>query len=768
MTPRNPINTASRMESSVQNFRRIIGLAAGASVFALMIAAPGAALAGDALTCAVDKYVSTSPIRAATTPNAVNLNWKGTGGQDMAMRLGVTGGVPEIELLTINGQTVAQRARIEYRITTGLRRMSNQQMVPLRELGVEINDEELEKHKWDAFWDSPLDMRTPATRPANGPAFGGNPPPAQGVASQPGLPRNPNEVAHSVATYAASGCVIASDGARVSVSFPNMTAGVFSGQLVLTVYEGTNLIKSDYVAVTRSPSVAYKYNAGITGLTAAPGASVAWRDEGDKMQGYNLTGPVNENIVPLFANNRLVVASSGAGSIAAFPPPHTFFWAREHEDNPANNWYRKDANGTFSIGIRQPEMETYEPYFANWALYSAPPGTEQHMGAYFYPTLGDAGRAFDGALAFTSNDRYPALPGYKVMANHFHTNMGERLLASGSIDTRLRDIEVMRSAGVDIMGLAERPRSRPNGPSRLETIHALYEGAKRHSDENFLVVPNFENSTILGGHWDMLLSKPVYWEEERKDGEAFSSTDPKYGTVYRVKDAAEVMKMIEETGSLIYMPHPRTKGSTHYPDAVKDDAPFNSDAYRGVGWRWGMGSDLSETRLSEKRVLPLYDEMNNWMVGKPLKPKFLLAISETYQKQPGDDVYANGPVNYIKLDRLPTGGDYSPINQALSRGDSFVSTGEVLIPSHSFSGTGRNAVATAQIRTTFPLDFVEVVWGDGKTTRNKVVQATDLPAFGSKTFSVPFDATGARWVRFAAWDSAGNGAMTQPVQIGGR
>jgi hypothetical protein len=71
----------------------------------------------------------------------------------------------------------------------------------------------------------------------------------------------------------------------------------------------------------------------------------------------------------------------------------------------------------------------------------------------------------------------------------------------------------------------------------------------------------------------------------------------------------------------------------------------------------------------------------------------------------------------------------------------------------------------AEVKWTFPLDFIEVVWGDGKKTSSKVVATKDLQAFGSKSFAVPFDGRGAKWVRFAAWDTAGNGAMTQPVEI---
>jgi hypothetical protein len=61
--------------------------------------------------------------------------------------------------------------------------------------------------------------------------------------------------------------------------------------------------------------------------------------------------------------------------------------------------------------------------------------------------------------------------------------------------------------------------------------------------------------------------------------------------------------------------------------------------------------------------------------------------------------------------------------------------------------------------------FVEVVTGDGTNTTTKILSAKDLGAFGKHTFEVPFDATGQAWVRFAAWDTAGNGAMTMPVRL---
>jgi hypothetical protein len=216
---------------------------------------------------------------------------------------------------------------------------------------------------------------------------------------------------------------------------------------------------------------------------------------------------------------------------------------------------------------------------------------------------------------------------------------------------------------------------------------------------------------------------------------------------------------------LVYMPHPRSKGSTGFPDAIKDTPHFLDAAYRGIGFRWGMGLDGSERRLGEYRCLPLWDEMNNWVAEKPTPPKFIQAISELYSQTYGDDVYAHNPVNYVRLSRRPRPDDWSPIIDAMKKGDYFVTSGEVLIPSFAVRGTGDARTIVADVEWTFPLDFVEVVWGDGRNTDRRIVSTTDLPAFGPHHFEIPVDVAGKKWLRFAAWDSAGNGALVQPVKL---
>ena len=58
-----------------------------------------------------------------------------------------------------------------------------------------------------------------------------------------------------------------------------------------------------------------------------------------------------------------------------------------------------------------------------------------------------------------------------------------------------------------------------------------------------------------------------------------------------------------------------------------------------------------------------------------------------------------------------------------------------------------------------------MVWGVGVRVGRHIISATDLPPHGRHHFSIPLEAEGKEWVRFAAWDSAGNGALVQPIKL---
>jgi hypothetical protein len=66
--------------------------------------------------------------------------------------------------------------------------------------------------------------------------------------------------------------------------------------------------------------------------------------------------------------------------------------------------------------------------------------------------------------------------------------------------------------------------------------------------------------------------------------------------------------------------------------------------------------------------------LNNWVANRATPAKYFQAISEIYGESYGDDVYANNPVNYVKLDRLPPRGEWGPIINAMKNGEYFVTS----------------------------------------------------------------------------------------------
>ena len=144
----------------------------------------------------------------------------------------------------------------------------------------------------------------------------------------------------------------------------------------------------------------------------------------------------------------------------------------------------------------------------------------------------------------------------------------------------------------------------------------------------------------------------------------------------------------------------------------------------------------------------------------------LLAENDTYETSPEEDLYAYTNVNYIKLAETPRfDDDWSPLLRALRAGDYFVTSGEVLFRSWGIEGAGARRTLNAEVEWTFPLEFAELVWGDGQNVERQILSATDRGAFGTYRFKIPFDVAGKKWVRFAVWDSAGNGAFLQPVHL---
>jgi hypothetical protein len=718
-----------------------------------------------AQNCEFKEYKAIDGLKAEVKNGALEVSWRGERDQQLRASFTIPDGQPTVhELAVRKGQgswiVLGRDLTPEFQVTSGVRRLSEQQAAPLRALKIALTPEVIDREKWNAFWDAPL--MVPGT-------------------GSIGLPRKPEEIRRASASYRASGCEVRTDGARLEVTYPGLDMGIFSGQLRFTVYRGTNLLRQEAIAKTEEQSVAYKYQAGLKGFAIGDDTKIVWRDPARAWQEYGFGGSVNEDPVALKARNRLAIVETGGGSLAVFPPSHKFFFAREIETNLGFVYYRKTSDSSFAVGVRQADREEpYKPYgvsdeewdrrahearhdINNFALYNAPAGTWQHMPVYYYLNAADGNATQEAVMAFTHDDRYKAIPGFKVMVSHFHMHFNEQLTDAGTIDIHPPWVDVFRGLGVNIANMADfHSDSHPKdpGPIRFKEQKVYFEGCRRFSDRNFLLIPGEEPDDTLGGHYISILPRPVYWSQTRDAGHQFMENDPVYGKVYHVASPADELNLLKQEQGLMWQAHPRTKGSAGYPDAVREQPHFLSDRFLGGSYQ-SLPVDQSEKRLCEKRCLGLMDEMNNWA-----GPKYLIAEGDTYMKYPDDETFPQLVVNYVKLDRVPKfDEDWSPILHAMRAGDFYISSGEVLLRNWNVEGVGAHRTYTAEVEWTFPLEFVELVWGDGDTVHSQTVSTTDLAPFGSKKFSLPFDAAGKKWVRFAAWDSAGNGAFTQPVHL---
>jgi hypothetical protein len=783
--------------------------------------ATGTTLLADSLNCDLSQYKAGTGLTAAIDQNLLVVMWAGQGGTEMRARYGVDSGKPVVRDLAVRkagGQwgILGQNLTPEFRVTSGIRRMSTQQAEPLLAAGVELTPEVITKNRWYAFWDAPLvlpdgpEMRdaraytAPRSAPdpyaadaargqgsaARGPvgagfdgtgrvagANGGPQAPARGrgpgvlpAARVVGPPRTAADIKRASASFNTTSCSVKTDGASLEATFPGLSMGIFAGDLRFTAYRGTNLLRMEALAKTNEQWIAYKYEAGLKGFTTDVMQRVTWHDTGGQRQHNELGGVVNETIVPEKAQNRVLVAEGKGGSLAAFTPPHTFFFTREKDTNLGYVWFRKDAAGSFAMGIRQPDREEDPQYVENFALYNAPPGTVQRMPVYFYATPGSAESTRQEVMAFTHGDAFKPVAGYKTFVNHFHLDFTGRVRATGSFDTPMQDLAAMRALGLNVIGLSDfhfELHANDPGPLRFRDQKDYFEATRHASDADFLVTPWEEPSAYFGGHYNIMFPKRnVYWSKVRQPGQPFTEVDPVYGKVYHTGSAADVQAMMDAEGAYWYHAHPRTKGTTGYPDLIFDKPYVKNDRYLGVAFKPGMGQDNSEARMCDWRCFDAVDTMNNMYATSGIGPKYIIADIDTYRKGPEDDTYANFPVNYLKIDKVPgPDEDITPVLKALRDGNYFVTNGEILVKNYSVAGAGAQRTITADVEWTYPLAFVEVVSGDGKKVDRQIISATDLGPFGTKHYAIPFNATGKSWVRFAVWDSAGDGGFVQPVWL---
>lgn len=245
-----------------------------------------------ALQCDLSGYQPQSGLTAFIQDDQLIVRWVGEQGISLRLNFAIDNGRPVIrELAWSRGgpwQALGRNLLPEYSVVAGKRRISNQQLAPLRRLGVPITEELIEREKWNAFWDAPLVI----------PGLPG---------TNPDLPRSADEIRRGESKFHTTSCRVRTNGQRLEVYFPGLELGIFEGGLQFTVYRGLNLIRMEAIARTQEPSVAYKYDAGLSGFSVDGNTRVVWRDVSRAWQEYRFGGSPNEGRVPVRARHRVLM-----------------------------------------------------------------------------------------------------------------------------------------------------------------------------------------------------------------------------------------------------------------------------------------------------------------------------------------------------------------------------------------------------------------------------------------------------------------------------
>ncbi|MDH7462433.1 hypothetical protein QEG73_14130 [Chitinophagaceae bacterium 26-R-25] len=570
-----------------------------------------------------------------------------------------------------------------------------------------------------------------------------------------------------------SSAKVVSEGSRTKVIVSKVTASSFSGDLEITFYNGSPLINIAAVMATGVDSTAIIYDGGLVSTNAA-WKKIAWTSVDDQLQSASTNTTDTSN--NLAVKYRTIIGENAEGSLALFPPPHQYFYPLDECFNLKFVWYgtdyRKMVKG-YGIGIRQDLYGDHR--FVPW--FNAPPHTMQRLN-FFCLLASNTKEALANVKQFTHNDTYAPLKGYKTMTSHYHIEHVTKMLEAQKKNIILPDtpsfVNVFKRTGINIVHLAEfHGVGHPTGPDdvRLMELKTLFDMCKRLSQDNFLLLPGEEPNNFFGGHWLDFFPKPVYWIMSRKAGAPFVTQDPTYGKVYRIGDKQDMLNLLKAESGLAWTAHARTKGSTGFPDAYKNEAFFNSPLFFGASWK-ALPADLSQPRLG-KRALDLLDDMANWGLKKSI-----IGEADLFTIEPEHELYGHININYLQMDKMPAyNQSWQPILDVMRNGKYFVTTGEVLMPSFTINGKGSGdtailnadgkATVKANLSWTFPLNFIEVVSGDGKNVYREKIDQLETTPFASKTFLLNLNLKGRKWARIEAWDIASNGAFSQIVWLKG-
>ena len=168
--------------------RLLIALLASISMRA---AAPG--------DCDLSAYKPQEGLKAESRAGLLEVTWQGERREQLRAVFTIRHRQPLVRELAVRkagGPWIVLGANLspEFQVTSGVRRLSQQQIAPLKELGIALTPEVIEREKWNAFLGCPADGSRKEGR-------------------KPRPPRKPQDIRKARVKYHAAGC---------EVSFPSL------------------------------------------------------------------------------------------------------------------------------------------------------------------------------------------------------------------------------------------------------------------------------------------------------------------------------------------------------------------------------------------------------------------------------------------------------------------------------------------------------------------------------------------------------------------
>ena len=570
---------------------------------------------------------------------------------------------------------------------------------------------------------------------------------------------------------------ISTDGDRATIVIDGLTSTHFSGSLAFILYHDSPFVHMEARVSTERPATAFLYHVGLA-KTTVEGHHLEWIDSLDTPH----SEPVIEETANVYQTRyRSMALSSDNGSVVISPFPHQYLYPLDFADNFGYNWAGNeylDMIDGFAWGVRQPPMG--DRRFVPWV--NAQPGSQQKLGVLLFVSTQSGLENLEVVKRYTRDDSFKPLPGYKTLSSHYHHEHSMDFITqqqeqnTDDIPAGLENpdfVNFFKRMGVDMVHMAEfhfGATPQLDTEERLAQLDVMHKEFARLSDKDFLLIPGEEPNVHFGSHWLSLFPKPVNWVLNRGNDQPFEQNTERYGTVYHVGSSQDVLTLLERESGLAWTAHPRVKGSTGFPDGYSDQEFFTSNHFLGGAWK-AMPADYSRDMLGW-RVLDLGDDMANWG-----SHKYILGEVDIFKIYEDYELFGTMNVNYLKLDEIPNYEDgWQSVLDALSSGQFFVTTGEVLISGFDVNGTETGATLPSTtdrssvtlnttLEWTYPLAYMEVVSGDGTEVYRQRIELSDTREFGERNITLPLDLSERKWVRVEVWDIARNGAFTQSVWL---